>query len=60
LLAIGVNDDVGCLNERGGLTFFASKLAPTGRVVLEEAGEQRGDGGFDPQDALAELHRLQA
>ncbi|MGY2189258.1 hypothetical protein [Pseudomonas sp. SDO5591_S426] len=25
-----VNDDAGCLIERGVLTFFASKLAPTG------------------------------
>jgi len=25
-----VNDDVGCLNARGVLAFFASKLAPTG------------------------------
>jgi hypothetical protein len=24
-----VNDDEGCLNERGALQFFASKLAPT-------------------------------
>ncbi len=24
-----VNDDVGCLNERGALASFASKLAPT-------------------------------
>ena len=24
-----VNDDVGCLDERGGLTFFAGKPAPT-------------------------------
>jgi hypothetical protein len=33
LLAMDVNDDVGCLNERGGLAFFASKLAPTGNRV---------------------------
>jgi hypothetical protein len=25
-----VNDDGGCLDERGALTIFASKLAPTG------------------------------
>ncbi|PTR24511.1 hypothetical protein C8K63_106265 [Pseudomonas sp. GV085] len=25
-----VNDDAGRLDERGALTFFASKLAPTG------------------------------
>ncbi|PMZ85124.1 hypothetical protein C1X61_29055 [Pseudomonas sp. FW215-T2] len=25
-----VNDDAGCLNARGVLAFFASKLAPTG------------------------------
>ena len=29
LLAMVVNDDEGCLNERGVLAFFASKLAPT-------------------------------
>ena len=27
---------------------------------LEQAGEQRRDGGFDPQDACAQLHWLQA
>ncbi len=27
--AMVVNDDVGCLDERGGLTFFAGKPAPT-------------------------------
>ncbi len=27
---------------------------------LEQSGEQRGHGGFNPQDACAELHRLQA
>jgi len=26
---MGVNDDEGCLVERGALTFFASRLAPT-------------------------------
>ena len=30
LLAMDVNDDAGCLNARGVLAFFASKLAPTG------------------------------
>ena len=25
-----VNDNASCLDERGGLTFFASRLAPTG------------------------------
>ncbi|KWV78552.1 hypothetical protein PFL603g_01709 [Pseudomonas fluorescens] len=30
LLAKVVNDDAGFLKERGALTFFASKLAPTG------------------------------
>jgi hypothetical protein len=25
-----VNDDAGCLDERGAWAFFASKLAPTG------------------------------
>ena len=34
--------------------------APTGRGVSEQAGEEGGDGGFDAQDALAQLHRLQA
>ena len=30
LLAMDVNDDAGCLNERGVWAFFASRLAPTG------------------------------
>jgi hypothetical protein len=30
LLAMEVNDNAGCLNENGALTFIASKLAPTG------------------------------
>ncbi|WP_392890762.1 hypothetical protein ACF6ZU_04825 [Pseudomonas migulae] len=30
LLAMDVNDDPGCLDERGVCAFFASKLAPTG------------------------------
>ena len=30
MLAKVVNDDVGTLEERGVLAFFASKLAPTG------------------------------
>ncbi|PRW88421.1 hypothetical protein C7A11_12265 [Pseudomonas simiae] len=30
LLAKVVNDDAGCLEPRGVLRFFASKLAPTG------------------------------
>ncbi|PNB73512.1 hypothetical protein C1X64_14380 [Pseudomonas sp. GW456-E7] len=30
LLAMVVNDDAGCLNGRVVLTFFASRLAPTG------------------------------
>ncbi|CAI8989603.1 hypothetical protein EMIT0P74_80298 [Pseudomonas sp. IT-P74] len=29
LLAMGVSDDESCLVERGALTFFASRLAPT-------------------------------
>jgi hypothetical protein len=29
LLAMDVNDGVGCLSERGVLAFFASRLAPT-------------------------------
>ncbi|MNG22278.1 hypothetical protein D3C76_1593350 [compost metagenome] len=33
LLAMNVNDDAGCLNERGILAFIASKLAPTERCV---------------------------
>ncbi|PTT94198.1 hypothetical protein DBR45_51375 [Pseudomonas sp. HMWF031] len=32
LLAMDVNDDEGCLNERGDLSFIASELAPTGTV----------------------------
>ena len=30
LLAKVVNDNAGILKERGGFTFFASKLVPTG------------------------------
>ena len=30
MLAMDVNDDAGCLNARGALKLFASKLAPTG------------------------------
>ncbi|PPA00928.1 hypothetical protein C4E44_27310 [Pseudomonas sp. MWU12-2312b] len=30
LLAMEVNDEVGCLDERGALTSIASRLAPTG------------------------------
>ena len=33
LLAMGVNDDAGCLDKRGVWAFFASKLAPTGDWV---------------------------
>lgn len=33
MLAIGVNDDEGCLNERGALASIASELAPAGRAV---------------------------
>ncbi len=33
MLAMDVNDDEGCLNERGAFTSFASKLAPTGAGV---------------------------
>ncbi|EJM65640.1 hypothetical protein PMI31_05642 [Pseudomonas sp. GM55] len=31
MLAMGVNDNEGCLNERGALTSIASVLAPTQR-----------------------------
>jgi hypothetical protein len=33
LLAMDVNDDAGCLDERGAWAFFASKLAPTGNRI---------------------------
>jgi hypothetical protein len=41
LLAMDVNDDAGCLNARGVLAFFASRLAPTGggAVTLDQAGQ---------------------
>jgi hypothetical protein len=32
MLAMGVNDNEGCLNERGALTFIVSELAPTERA----------------------------
>ncbi|RFD34220.1 hypothetical protein CER19_00155 [Pseudomonas sp. GL93] len=34
LLAKNVNDNACCLDARGVLGFFASKLAPTGKAVL--------------------------
>jgi len=34
LLAMDVNDDVGGLNKRGVLAFFASRLAPTNDNVI--------------------------
>jgi hypothetical protein len=37
LLAKVVNDDAGILDERGGLRFFASKLAPTEKEAGREA-----------------------
>ncbi len=33
LLAMDVNDDAGCLNERGVRAFFAGKPTPTGNRV---------------------------
>jgi len=41
LLAMVVNDDEGCLNERGVLAFFASKLAPTEERSLYKARNAR-------------------
>ncbi|MGF6161685.1 hypothetical protein PS893_04486 [Pseudomonas fluorescens] len=35
-----VNDDEGCLNERGALQFFASKLAPTEEGLRSQGGWQ--------------------
>jgi hypothetical protein len=51
------------LEKSGGRFAPKREQAPSPQVrclTLKEAGEQRGDGGFDPQDAVAELHRLQA
>ncbi|KPU62042.1 hypothetical protein AN403_6100 [Pseudomonas fluorescens] len=31
---MAVNDDVGCLDECGALTIFASKLAPTKAIYM--------------------------
>ena len=31
---MGVNDDAGYLDERGALTIFASKLAPTKAIYI--------------------------
>ena len=36
-----VNDDEGCLDERGALGFFASKLAPTLQRKHQIVGDQR-------------------
>ena len=33
MLAMSVNDNEGCLNERGALTSIESELAPTGGAV---------------------------
>lgn len=33
MLAMGVNDNEGCLNKREALTSIASELAPTGKAV---------------------------
>jgi hypothetical protein len=41
MLARVVNDDAGCLMPRGGVTFFASVLAPTGGVALR-VGQNAG------------------
>ncbi len=35
-----VNDDAGCLDARVALTFFASKLAPTGGADLKARSAQ--------------------
>jgi len=46
LLAMDVNDDACCLNPRGVLAFFASKLAPTGERVQLRSGRPVGRLAF--------------
>ncbi len=41
-----VNDDADCLNPRGVLAFFASKLAPTGKRVQLRSGRPVGRLAF--------------
>ena len=36
MLAMGVNDNAGCLMPRGVLRFIASRLAPTGGGVVHK------------------------
>ncbi|PTU03465.1 hypothetical protein DBR45_06925 [Pseudomonas sp. HMWF031] len=44
LLAIDVNDDAGCLDERSALACIASRLAPTGAVckLSQSRPDKRG------------------
>jgi hypothetical protein len=39
MLAMGVNDNVGCLDARGALLFIASVLAPTEVAEVAEVTE---------------------
>ncbi|KQZ93418.1 hypothetical protein ASD60_20735 [Pseudomonas sp. Root562] len=43
LLAMDVNDDAGCLNERGAFASIASRLVPAG-----ECGNKKGDRSTAP------------
>ena len=49
---------VGWCNALSIPMLVAGMSAPAREVVSEEAGEQGGDGGFDAQDAGAQLHGL--
>ena len=42
LLAMVVNDDAVCLNQRSALATFASKLAPTGLRVIADLSSGAG------------------
>ena len=42
MLAMDVNDDVGCLDVRGALAYIASELAPTGNGAIRSTeGDSR-------------------
>ncbi|RAI65554.1 hypothetical protein DOZ80_23690 [Pseudomonas fluorescens] len=55
MLAMDVNDNAGCLNDRVVQTLFASKLAPTRKRAQLRSGRQ-ADGA--DQDQKPELIRI--
>ncbi len=56
-----VNDDVGCLDERGALTFFAGKPAPTeNEKRIYDAKRVALDLAFDLRRPVKHAGRTQA